>query len=102
MSQCIERLPYQLKNPHSRRKPGSTYQATEPLKGGSRLSPGMRFFGIMSPVQNEPHSAERLNAECLMYYAGARAGDCCQGQPAFAMTGGHRRLKGRTGNQHNT
>src|SRR5712692_8470810 len=44
MSQCIERLPYQLKNPHSRRKPESTYQATEPLKGGPRLSPGMRFF----------------------------------------------------------
>src|SRR6266699_2235219 len=30
--------------PHSRRKPGSTYPATEPLKNGSRLSPGMRFF----------------------------------------------------------
>src|SRR6266700_2660743 len=32
------------KKPHSRRKPGSIYPATEPLKHGSRLSPGMRFF----------------------------------------------------------
>src|SRR6266436_6603059 len=34
-------------NPHSRRKPGSTYPATEPLKSGSRLSPGMRVFRKM-------------------------------------------------------
>src|SRR2546421_442650 len=32
--------------PHSRRKPGSIHPATEPLRSGSRLSPGMRVFFI--------------------------------------------------------
>src|SRR5712691_8629057 len=42
-------------DPHSRRKPGSIYSATEPLTSGSRLSPEMRiFFGIM--FQTVPHS----------------------------------------------
>src|SRR6266851_3493067 len=42
-------------NPHSRRKPGSTYPATEPLKSGSRLSPGMRiFWGNVPAEQNAP------------------------------------------------
>ncbi len=47
-------------NPHSRRKPGSTYPATEPLKNGSRLSPGMRIFEIFRRSRTR-HSAEPLN-----------------------------------------
>ncbi|MGE5269493.1 MAG: ArnT family glycosyltransferase, partial [Thiohalocapsa sp.] len=30
--------------PHSRREPGSTHPASDPLQNGSRLSPGMRFL----------------------------------------------------------
>src|SRR6266567_7892917 len=55
-------------NPHSRRKPGSIYSATEPLTSGSRLSPEMRiFFGIM--FQNVPHSRNDS--------ATSSSGPCC-------------------------
>src|SRR6266702_8346762 len=51
-------------NPHSRRKPGSTYPAAERLKNGSRLSPGMRIlWHNVLPEQNVPNAAERLNAD---------------------------------------
>src|SRR6266568_1254759 len=54
-------------NPHSRRKPGSTYPATEPLKSGSRLSPGMRSFWNHIPQRrlNAPsHRNNNLRVLC--------------------------------------
>src|SRR6266404_8700297 len=34
--------------PHSRRKPGSTHRRPRGLRNGSRLSPGMRCFGLLT------------------------------------------------------